>query len=153
MNSRTSLLVNNLPEKKKEADNKSASKEVLAFKNGCRLILEQRGGNEVVQLMSHSGEIAISIHMKEEGPVIRLTGASVELQATKKISFESPSIELNAQEIIKISSKGDYHQEIEGDVHSAARIQHIKADLGNVNIEANDDVRLNGERVKLNCTD
>jgi hypothetical protein len=34
---------------------------------------------------------------------------------------------------------------------SQARIQNITAVLGNVNVKANDDVRMNGERVRMNC--
>ena len=29
----------------------------------------------------------------------------------------------------------------------------VTADLGNVNVKANDDVRINGERVRVNCDD
>jgi len=38
-------------------------------------------------------------------------------------------------------------------MHSLARVQNIKADLGNVNVTANDDVSINGERVRVNCDD
>ena len=38
-----------------------------------------------------------------------------------------------------------------GDVKSAGRSQEIVADLGDVRVKANDDVRLNGERVRCNC--
>ena len=40
---------------------------------------------------------------------------------------------------------------VAGDLETYARVQHHTATLGNVNIRANDDVRLNGERVRMNC--
>jgi hypothetical protein len=38
-----------------------------------------------------------------------------------------------------------------GDLHSEARIQNVTATLGDVNVRANDDVKLSGERVRVNC--
>jgi hypothetical protein len=32
-----------------------------------------------------------------------------------------------------------------------ARIQNITAELGNVNLQANDDVKIDGERILMNC--
>jgi hypothetical protein len=39
----------------------------------------------------------------------------------------------------------------DGDLKTEARIQEIRARLGNVNVSANDDVRIDGERVMVNC--
>jgi hypothetical protein len=38
-----------------------------------------------------------------------------------------------------------------GDIHSEACSQKITAHLGNVDIKANDDVTLDGERIRMNC--
>ena len=38
-----------------------------------------------------------------------------------------------------------------GDMQLEARVQDITATQGNVNVKANDDVCLHGERVKVNC--
>lgn len=39
----------------------------------------------------------------------------------------------------------------EGDIATRAREQVIEARLGDVRVKANDDVKLNGERIRLNC--
>ncbi len=46
---------------------------------------------------------------------------------------------------------GDCITNVDGINENHAKIQKITAELGNVELKANDDVRLNGERVKINC--
>ena len=50
-----------------------------------------------------------------------------------------------------IEAGKDCLTKIAGTNKSIARIQKLTASLGNVEIKANDDVKLDGESVKLNC--
>jgi hypothetical protein len=50
-----------------------------------------------------------------------------------------------------ISSGGSIGVRAEGDIVSEARAQIIRASAGDVRVVANDDVVMDGERIKLNC--
>lgn len=141
---------------------KQQAAEVASFKNGHQLIIQRDGGGEeTIQLTGKNGEATITIIMAEDGPVIQCSGAAIQLKAANKLSLHSPNIELNASESINLQTQGDleqtvdgnFYQHVKGDAHRQARIQNITADLGNVNVKANDDVKIDGERVKLNCTE
>jgi len=129
------------------------AQEVISLTHSSKLIINREGGQELIQVSNNTGEITITIEVTEKGPVLRLKGGVINIQATEKFTVESPVIELKAEQELRLSSEGDLHQQVKRDSFNMARIQHITADLGNVNIKANDDVRLDGERVKLNCTD
>ena len=59
-------------------------------------------------------------------------------------------VALRGREGVEIESGADATMNIAGDLTSTARIQNLRASVGNVNVKANDDVRLIGERIKLN---
>jgi len=139
--------------KEREIVTGQSKEQIHAFKNGNQLVVNAGNENEFVQVINSAGEIQITIEMTENGAEIKLTGNTIKIDAKEKFVVESPIVELKAKQQLKLSSDGDMHQEIKRDSFSAARIQNITADLGNVNIKANDDVRLDGERVKLNCAE
>ena len=139
--------------KEREIVTGQSKEQIHAFKNGNQLVVNAGNENEFVQVINSAGEIQITIEMTENGAEIKLTGNTIKIDAKEKFVVESPIVELKAKQQLKLSSDGDMHQEIKRDSFSTARIQNITADLGNVNIKANDDVRLDGERVKLNCAE
>jgi hypothetical protein len=85
-----------------------------------------------------------------DGPVLRFEGG-LALQTDGPLAIDAEQVTLHGRQGVAISSGGDAWIQVEGDLHSNARIQNITADLGNVNVKANDDVKINGERVKVNC--
>jgi|GEM_PF-1536340 len=140
-------------ERIRERPDEPPKQEILEFKHNNRLLISREQAQDTVQVLHPSGEVQITIKMTEQGPVISLSGDIIEIEAKEKFTIKSPVIDLKASEEIKLTSEGDLHTNVKRDSFNTARIQHITADLGNVNIKANDDVRLDGERVKLNCTD
>lgn len=48
-------------------------------------------------------------------------------------------------------TEGDLKLQVAGDLHSEARVQNVTATLGDVNVRANDDVKMIGERIRMNC--
>jgi hypothetical protein len=73
------------------------------------------------------------------------------IEATGALELAGRTLLLSGTENVSIRSGGDATIEAVGDLSSSARIQDIKARLGNVNVKANDDVRVTGERIRLNC--
>jgi len=130
-----------------------AVSDVIDFSNGQKLLADLTPGKETLRLLTTEGKVQMTIQMTKDGSEISLSGDVVKIAAKEKLELKSPVIDLTAEKEICLTSDGDMHQTVKRDSYQKARIHNITADLGNVNIKANDDVRLDGERVKLNCTD
>lgn len=121
------------------------------FSNGYSIEIDKYSNQ--LKVFNQGEKICLHIILTEKGPVLNFESANIRLKSKENLMIESGSIHLKAEKKITIECKGDYTENVEGDITSEARIQKITARLGNVNIKANDDVRLDGERVKLNCSE
>lgn len=79
------------------------------------------------------------------------TGGDLDIRAAGNLAIDAKSVAINGREKLAHTSNGDVEIQADGVLHSEARAQEIVADLGNVNIKANDDVTLDGERIRMNC--
>jgi hypothetical protein len=114
------------------------------------LVVERGPDLDVLQIVRPDGQACLTVHVTPEGPVLRFEGSLV-LEATGGLAINAQQIALHGRDGLALSSGGDARIDVAGDLHSRARIQNITAVLGNVNVKANDDVRMNGERIKMNC--
>lgn len=124
-----------------------ANESSLALAHGQRLAVET--GN-VLRLFAADGRTTLTVLITPAGPVLQFSGG-LEIQAEGDLAVSGKRLALHGREGVAISTGGDLSLHADRDLHSTARIQNITADLGNVNVKANDDVRLNGERVMVNC--
>jgi hypothetical protein len=125
--------------------------EALELMGRQRLVISRRPGGELVQFLNSKGKVTLSVELTEQGPVLRFEGASLVLQAAGELAIEAEHLQLRGRSGVSLSTAGDLTFHAEGDLHSEARIQNLTAALGNVNVRANDDVRILGERVRVNC--
>jgi hypothetical protein len=100
-------------------------------------------GGELVTIRDPAGQVELEVRLTEAGPVLRFDAAQLELRAAGRIRADCESLE--------IVTTGDAALHVGGDLSTRARITDITSTRGDVRVRANDDVRLNGERVKLNC--
>lgn len=120
---------------------------------------EEPGGRDRLTIKNPSGEVELEIRMTERGPLLRFRSADLELEATRDVKVRCNDFEVHAEGSITQEAKKDLRQRIHGhaDVKVrgrmtlAAREARLQGKRGNVQIEANDDVELLGERIKLNC--
>jgi hypothetical protein len=122
----------------------------LEFVGGQRLLIERGEREDLLSLVAPSGDVTFSVRITPDGPVLRFEHG-LRLEAAGPLEFAGRSLVLSGKEGVCIKSGGDAVIDVAGDLSSTARVQNIKARLGNVNVKANDDVRLTGERVRLNC--
>lgn len=106
---------------------------------------------DTVELIGRDGKVVFAIEVSERGPVLRFEGPGLTIRAAGDLSLEAKTLNLRATTALNIQTGGDLQIHADGDLHSSARIQTITAELGDVKIDANDDVRLDGERVLVNC--
>ncbi len=91
----------------------------------CRSDAEAR---DEVTIRGAEGEVLLEVVVTPEGPVLRFRAAQVQLDCQGAIQVRCERFEVESA----------------GDIKLAAQ-------RGNVDLHANDDVNLNGERVRLNC--
>jgi large exoprotein involved in heme utilization and adhesion len=114
------------------------------------LVLQRTATGGVLSLVAADGSQPIEIEITPSGPILRLrSGLSVSVAGP--ISLSADSLTIQAQKQLSLVSAGTLNIEAAGDLTTVGEAQTISARLGDVRVEANDDVVLRGERVKMNC--
>jgi hypothetical protein len=122
----------------------------FALAAGQRLVIHRAPGEEFLRLLAPDGEVELSIHFRQSGPVLRFR-RPLSIVAPEELVVEGRHLTLRGREGLSLESGRDLDIRAAGDLISRARVQTLIAELGNVNVKANDDVKLNGERIKMNC--
>lgn len=104
----------------------------------------------VLRVVSLDGRAGISITVSDRGITVNVSGGDLTLQTSGALSIDAEKLSLHGREGVVVSSGGDASLRVVGDFDAEARIHNIRASLGNVNVRANDDVCLDGERIRLN---
>lgn len=116
-----------------------------------RLVIEYHHHSNVLNIVGSDEQISLSIHVTEDGPVMRIGGNTLTIQTEGSLSIDAKKVSIHSREGTSLTTSGNFEIQAAGDIHSNARIQTITANLGSVDIKANDDVKLKGERIRLNC--
>lgn len=97
---------------------------------------------ETVRFRAPSGACVLMVHMTDRGPVLAFAGAEIEI-AADKLSLRAEQLSIAAGQL-SIETREDLRM-------VAGRDLAVEARAGGVAIDANDDVEVRGERVRLNC--
>ncbi|HEY8377051.1 MAG TPA: hypothetical protein VIK91_11205 [Nannocystis sp.] len=116
-----------------------------------RIEVRRDAAADTVELIGRDGKVVLAIEITESGPVLRFEGAGLTLRAAGELALQARRLTFQAEEALALQTGGDLDIAAAGDLRSIARAQTITADLGDVRVEANDDVRIDGERVLVNC--
>lgn len=125
--------------------------QILELVGKQTLTIERREHENILQIMSPDAKVRLSIQVTESGPVLYFEGANLKIKASGDLAIEAQRIGLFGQNGIGIASGGDVDILAQGNLQTRATIQNITSTLGNVNVQANDDVCLVGERIRVNC--
>lgn len=119
---------------------------------GYHRVQIQRGdGVDTVELLGRDGKLVFAIEVSEGGPVLRFEGPGLTLRAAGELAVVAKDIALRAESRLSLEAGGDLSITAGGVLHSSAREQRIEAVLGDVALDASDDVTIDGERVLVNC--
>ncbi len=138
----------------------AAPAQVVTFRSGHRAEIVRDQPSESLTLRTRDGHCMLAIEMTDHGALLRLSGESLEIAASAKLSLRAERLEI-AADSASFDIGGDLTERVAGDVRReaqgaavlGARSLGIEARQGGVAIKANDDVDLQGERVRLNCED
>ena len=114
------------------------------------LEIERTADGGLVRLLSPAGARPLEIEITPRGPVLRL-GSGLAVSVAGKLDIGADEVVLSAKHDLELRSEGTMHVQARGDMVTQAEAHLIKARLGDVELKANDDVVINGERIRMNC--
>jgi hypothetical protein len=114
-------------------------------------------GQDLMTVTAPDGRLCLSIALRPEGPVVEVYAESLRLASHGVLRLDCDRLEINAARETVLRT-GALQQDVAGDVRTRAggvvdveaHAQHLRARLGDIELRANDDVSLDGERVLLN---
>ena len=89
--------------------------------------------------------------MKDVLRIVRFEGSGLMIQAAGALAIDAERVAIHGREGLALTTNGDAQIRVAGELRTQARAQYLTAELGNVAIRANDDVKLDGERIRMNC--
>lgn len=124
--------------RKEELAVATASEEVsdereVYLRDGRKLVVSEQGSESLVEIRSASGMLEVRIRLTEQGPVLQMDSARLQLKATEAVEIESPRVEIKGTERIELSGGS---VKVHGDE--------------DVDLEAGNDVRVAGKMIFLN---
>lgn len=129
---------------------------LIKFSSGYTLAIDKITSE--IKLLDKNQSLQLVISVNDEGLTVNVNASKLNISGAEELNLSSKKINIEATEHINIKSKGNLVQqtgkdcltETAGINKNIAKIQKLTANLGNVEIKANDDVKLDGESVKLN---
>ncbi|MFO0553966.1 MAG: hypothetical protein U0271_36640 [Polyangiaceae bacterium] len=101
------------------------------------------GPEERLELKAPDGRVCLRIRLTEAGPELEVEAAALSVVSRGSMSLRAERLSIEAEKDLAIKAGGTLTTE--------GRSQHLSATHGDFHVEANDDVRLDGERVRLNA--
>ena len=84
----------------------SSPKPIPVLDSGRVVTVRQTGDSEIVEVLDAEGEVEVSITLGAEGPVVRLTGAQLELEGTESVSIKTRTFAVEASETARMHAEG-----------------------------------------------
>lgn len=122
----------------------------MPLAHGQRLLIACDAAAQTLRLLSAEGQVTLTIAITPNGPVLSFD-KGLTIEAGGDLQLRGDRLNLHGRQGLSLSSGGDVSLHAEGRLKSEALSQQISATLGDVRLQANDDVRFNGERVLVNC--
>jgi uncharacterized protein (DUF2345 family) len=130
----------------------------VTLASGRRYELEAGTDADRLVVRSQRGDIVLRVEVTDAGPVLWFSGASVNLQATRRLRLAAEEVSVEASGNVSLSAggslretvAGDHHARISGDQRVEARNVELQASAGAVGIRAMKKIALDGEHIGLN---
>lgn len=77
------------------------------LRNGRKLVVSEQHGDQLVEIRNESGMLEVRIRLTEEGPVLQMDAARLQLKASESVEIESKRIEIKSTEDMNLTADGD----------------------------------------------
>jgi hypothetical protein len=102
--------------------------------SGRSVVVKVAEDCEQLEIRDAAGRVEVWVILTAEGPVVRISGARLELASADTIALQCRRFEVETAESASIKSKGD--------------VQITGREL---KVRTSEDIHLNGEFIRLNC--
>lgn len=110
------------------------SKMRMQLESGRQVMVHSSEKEERIEITESDGAIIMNVRMTDDGPVISVRGAHLELKSTETIALEAKTIKIKAEEEALVESKGSL------EIDSSKKMA----------IHSNDDICVAGKIIYLN---
>ncbi|MEI2758706.1 MAG: hypothetical protein V9G42_04625 [Bacteroidia bacterium] len=136
---------------------KTNSLDILKLNNLSHVRVDHL--KEEVQLVDSNNTVHLVITFTENGLELTINAKNLKINVSEQLSLSGEEINIHASKKLSLISDGNLISEIDGsmvthvrgDNENIARIQKVTSTLGNIEMKANDNFKVEGERVLLNC--
>lgn len=115
--------------KLEEETEESGEQRVIYLADGRKVLVS----DHLVEIRSESGLVEVRIQLTEQGPVLQMEAARLQLKASEAVEIESPKVAIHGSEQLELTGG---KVEVEGEE--------------SVEVESNGDVRVRGKMIWLN---
>jgi hypothetical protein len=112
-------------EELEELSEETSDRREIYLREGRTLSVEQSGTEELVEIRSSSGQVELRIKLTEEGPVLQVESARLQLKASESVEIESKRVEIRATETVHLTSKDEVKVEAEGEVRVNGKMIYL----------------------------
>ena len=112
---------------------KKAAAKKLQLDSGRYILICSKEKEELLEIVD-GGEVVVTVRLTDEGPVLTVQGAHLELKSTETVTLEAKEIKIKAEEKTSIESMG------------SLKIDSSKK----MDIHSDDDIRVVGKIIHLN---
>jgi hypothetical protein len=129
----------------------------IELASGRRVTVEEDEQDRLT-VRGPEGEVELRVRFTATGPVLTFAAAAIDLKTPGRLDLECGRLRVQSRHGVEIEAGGDLVQNIEGDhvlragggSQVEAHSVEIRSRAGDVRLHANDDARIEGERVLLN---
>jgi hypothetical protein len=105
--------------------------------SGRTVVVKAHDHEEEIEIRSSGGEVEVRIVLTEQGPILRLRGARLEIDSSDTVAVNCRQFEVNATHGVQLRTAGDV------EVRSNAEIR----------LKSGGQTYIDGDYVNLNCLD
>jgi len=102
------------------AEEVSDEREVY-LRDGRKLVVSEQGGESLVEVRSQSGMVEVRIRLTEQGPVLQMESARLQLKAEEAIEIQSQRVEIKGG-AVKVHADEDLELDAESDVRVTGKM-------------------------------
>ena len=114
-------------------EGKKVATQKLQLDSGRYILIRSKEKEELLEIVE-GGEVVVTVRLTDEGPVVTVQGAHLELKSTDSLSLEAKEVKIKAEEEASIESMGK-----------------LKIDSSKkMDIHSEDDIRVVGKIIHLN---
>lgn len=106
--------------------------------------------DERLELFAPGGRLCLTIRLTPDGAQLELDGVELHVRAHERLRLSGSHVEVSAHKTLELRSEGEIVQRARGLATSVAFEHQVEATHGEIRLVANDDIALDGERVRLN---